>query len=101
MAGLRWRRAGTHRSTTVGALLAGVKPVLAYPGEYLDSLADRLSTLNVAHLPVVARQGRRLVGDVGWKDLMRMRAQSQAAEQQRTAFFALGRRGGEVVAARK
>jgi len=75
---LRWRRMGTHRKTTLGALLAGGKIVLAYPDEYLDSLADRLSTVNIAHLPVVSREDARLVGYIGWKDLMRVRAKRQA-----------------------
>ncbi|MBV8472358.1 MAG: chloride channel protein [Hyphomicrobiales bacterium] len=87
---LRWRRAGKHRKTTLRELLAGTRTVFAYPDEYLASLADRLSTANVAHLPVVSREDGRLVGYIGWKDLMRVRARQQAEEGERTAFLRLG-----------
>ena len=86
---LRWRRAGKHRATTLGELLAGAKITLAYPDEYLASLVDRLTAANVAHLPVVSREDGQLVGYVGWKDLMRVRAKQQAAEENRTTFFRL------------
>jgi CBS domain-containing protein len=88
---LRWRRQGKHRNTTLGELLAGGKLTFAYPDEYLDSLADRLTAVNIAHLPVVTREGERLVGYIGWKDLMRVRAKRQAEEQQRTTFFPMRR----------
>jgi H+/Cl- antiporter ClcA len=84
---LRWRRAGKHRSATLGELLSGTKITLAYPDEYLAALADRLSSVNVAHLPVVSREDGRLVGYIGWKDLMRVRAKGQAEDAQRMAFF--------------
>jgi CBS domain-containing protein len=84
---LRWRRAGTHRNATLQELLAGTKIMIAYPDEYLEALADRLTTVNVAHLPVISRENGKLVGYVGWKDLMRVRAKLQAEEQQRMAFF--------------
>jgi Mg/Co/Ni transporter MgtE len=61
--------------------------MIAYPDEYLEALADRLTTVNVAHLPVISRENGKLVGYVGWKDLMRVRAKLQAEEQQRMAFF--------------
>jgi CBS-domain-containing membrane protein len=88
---LRWRRAGKHRTTTLGALFAGGKMVFAHPDEYLDSVTERLSTANAAHLPVVSREDGRLVGYIGWKDLMRVRAKRQAEEQQRTTFLPLRR----------
>ena len=91
---LRWRRAGKHRKTTLGELLARSKVTFAYPDEYLASLADRLSQVNVAHLPVVSREDRRLVGYIGWKDLMRVRAKLQAEESETTSFF---RSGGDAV----
>jgi chloride channel protein, CIC family len=89
---LRWRRAGKHRSTTLDELLTGSKTTFAYPDEYLEALADRLSKVNVAHLPVVAREDRRLVGYIGWKDLMRVRAKLQAEESETKSFFRFGRR---------
>jgi H+/Cl- antiporter ClcA/CBS domain-containing protein len=84
---LRWRRAGKHRATTLDRLLAGGKITVAYPDEYLDKLADRLLQVNAAHLPVVSREDQRLIGYIGWKDLMRVRAKLQAEETQKTSFF--------------
>ena len=84
---LRWRRAGKHRTTTLDMLLAGSKITVAHPDEYLDRLADRLLQVNVAHLPVIAREDQRLVGYIGWKDLMRVRAKIQSQETKKTSFF--------------
>jgi H+/Cl- antiporter ClcA len=84
---LRWRRAGTHRNTTLAELLAGGKITLAYPDEYLEGLADKLQIANVSHLPVVSREGNHLIGYVGWKDLMRVRSKTRAEEQDRARFF--------------
>jgi len=84
---LRWRRAGKHRTATLGQLLTGSKVTVAYPDEYLDRLADRLMQVNVSHLPVISREDQRLVGYIGWKDLMRVRARLQAEETQKTAFY--------------
>ena len=84
---LAWRRAGKHRKATLGELLGGARIILAYPEEYLESLADRLSLANVAHLPVVSREDGRLVGYIGWKDLMRVRVKLQNEGRHRTGFF--------------
>ncbi|MEI9414060.1 chloride channel protein [Mesorhizobium sp. Cs1321R2N1] len=88
---LRWRRAGKHRTTTLGELLAGGKVTLAYPDEYLEGLSDKLLTANVSHLPVVAREDGRLIGYVGWKDLMRVRSRKQAEERERSTLLGFGR----------
>lgn len=84
---LRWRRAGSRRGATLGELLTGTKISLAHPDEYLESLADRLTLANVAHLPVVSRKDGRLVGYIGWKDMMRVRTKLQSEERHRTGFF--------------
>ncbi|HQR03765.1 MAG: chloride channel protein [Proteobacteria bacterium] len=84
---LRWRRAGKHRKALLSELLAGAKMTLAYPDEYLAGLADRMSQANVAHLPVVSRDDGRLVGYMGWKDMMRMRINLQAQDQQRSRLL--------------
>jgi CBS domain-containing protein len=84
---LGWRRAGRHRSTTLGELLAGSKITLAYPDEYLEGLADKLQLANVSHLPVVSRDDAHLVGYVGWKYLMRVMSKTRAEERDRARFF--------------
>ncbi len=101
---LRWRRRGIHRGTSIGSILGPTKvgPTkvpLAYPDEFLDSLADRMTTLNVAHMPVVSREGQKLVGYVGWKDLMRVRTRRQVEERQRITFFPMGRHPAAPVTA--
>ncbi|UCI09915.1 chloride channel protein [Mesorhizobium sp. B1-1-8] len=89
---LRWRRAGMHRKATLGELLAGSKVTLAYPDEYLEGLSDKLLLANVSHLPVVSREDARLVGYVGWKDLMRVRSKKLAEERDRSALLSFGAR---------
>ena len=65
---IRWRRSGRHRGTPLGDLLSNARLRVAYPDEYLESVADRMSEANVAHLPVVSRGEETLVGYLGWKD---------------------------------
>jgi CBS domain-containing protein len=82
-----WRRAGKHRSTPLCELLAGSKITVAYPDEYLDVLSEKLMKANVAHLPVISRSDGRLVGYVGWKDLMRVRSKIQTEDEERARFL--------------
>jgi CBS domain-containing protein len=92
---LRWRRAGNHRTTTLGDLLAGSKVTLAFPDEYLEGLSDKLLMANVSHLPVVTRESLQLVGYVGWKDLMRVRSRKQAEERDRSTLLGFGTKRGK------
>jgi H+/Cl- antiporter ClcA len=82
---IAWRHAGRHRNATLGELLAGSKITLAYPDEYLEILAEKLMKANIAHLPVVSREEEKLVGYVGWKDLMRVRLKLRAEERDRSS----------------
>ncbi|MDR7033263.1 chloride channel protein [Mesorhizobium sp. BE184] len=91
---LRWRRNGRHRTTTLAELLAGSKIMLAHPDEYLEALSDKLLTANVSHLPVVSRDDSRLVGYIGWKDLMRVRSRQHEAETSRSALLSFRNRKG-------
>ncbi len=88
---LRWRRSGKHRRATLGELLAGTSVPVAYPDEFLEVVAERMNTANLAHLAVVARSDERLVGYVGWKDLMQVRAKLQAADRKRASFVRFSR----------
>ncbi|MDG4874734.1 chloride channel protein [Mesorhizobium sp. WSM4935] len=87
---LRWRRNGKHRKATLGELLAGSKITLAYPDEYLEALSDKLLNANISHLPVVSREDERLIGYIGWKDMMQVRSKKQAEERDRTALLSFG-----------
>jgi CBS domain-containing protein len=91
---LAWRRDGQHRKTPLSDLLDPRSLTVAYPDEYLDGLADRLMTIDRAHLPVVSRADGRLLGYVGWKDIMRVRGKLRAEEADRTSFLRLPRRRG-------
>jgi CIC family chloride channel protein len=93
---LQWRRAGGRGGAALRELLAGAKIALAHPDEYLADLADRMTTANVAHLPVVSRENGRLVGYIGWKDMMRVRARLQSEEHQRSGFFGKAGRRAEL-----
>ena len=73
-----------------------MKITLAHPDEYLESLAEKLQTANVSHLPVVSRDDNVLVGYIGWKDLMRVRTKARAEERERARFILLpGRRAAD------
>jgi predicted transcriptional regulator len=72
-------------------LLANQRIVTAWPDEYLDAVVERMMTMNVAQVPVISRTDGQLVGTIGWKDLLRVRARLQAEETQRTVFYRLVR----------
>lgn len=84
---LAWRRTGKHRRSTLAELLAGCHLAIAHPDEHLEQLIERLSKDNVAHLPVVSRADRRLVGYISWRDLLRAREKVKVAETQRAVFY--------------
>jgi predicted transcriptional regulator len=67
---IRWRRQGHPRTVTLAQLFEGTSPTIAYPEEYLATVVEKMNSANVAHLPVVSRAGGRLVGYLGWKDIL-------------------------------
>lgn len=83
---LRWRRAGRHRAATLAELLAGQRTPTAHPGEYLDTVIERMSRANVAHI-AVAREDGVLAGYLGWKDVMAVRARSLSERVERRLLF--------------
>jgi H+/Cl- antiporter ClcA len=84
---LGWRRAGAHRQATLAALLTGTQPATAWPEEYLEAVIDRMMLTNVAHLPVIDRVDRRLVGYISWKDLLRARSRMKEEENRRVVLY--------------
>lgn len=89
---IAWRRSGASRQTTLAELLKGTEVATAHPEEYLEPVAERLTLSSAAHLPVVDRTDGKLVGYLGWRDLMAVRVKLREEERTRTVFFRLGRR---------
>jgi hypothetical protein len=84
---LRWRRGGQHRRTTLREFFAGTRSIVAHPDEYLDGVIERMTLANVVHILVVTRQAGTLVGYLGWKDLINVRARLQAEERGRVVLY--------------
>lgn len=71
---IRWRGQGRSRAATVGALLEDSSPTTVYPDERLEVVVERMNSANIAHVPVIARSDSRLVGYLGWKDIIASQA---------------------------
>lgn len=84
---LNWRRVGQPRAATLGELFTDNKVSVTYPDEYLESVADRMMAVDVAQLAVVSREDARLVGYIGWKDMMRVRTKIQTQDTERVSFY--------------
>jgi CIC family chloride channel protein len=84
---LAWRREQHADGERLGLLLASEPNVVGHPDEFLEAIADRMMEANVAHLPILSREERRLVGYVGWKDLLRVRTKLRAEEKQRVILL--------------
>ncbi len=87
---LAWRRAGRHRRAPLGELLAGSRVATAFPDEYLETVIDRMSHANIAHLPVISRDDGTLKGYLSWRDLLRVRTRLQREEEEKISFLRLG-----------
>jgi predicted transcriptional regulator len=61
--------------------------VTAFPDEYLDAIVDRMMVRNMAQIPVVSRDDARLVGYLGWRDILRIRSRQREEESQRVVFY--------------
>jgi len=66
---------------------------VAYPDELAGRLADRMAATDVGRVPVIDRRDGRLVGLVGRKDLMRVRARRLAEERERAVYLSWRDRG--------
>ncbi|HTZ72149.1 MAG TPA: CBS domain-containing protein [Acetobacteraceae bacterium] len=63
------------------------RAIVAYPDEFLDAVIERMTRANVAHLPIVAREDRKLNGYIGWKDLLSVRTRAHAEEHERAILL--------------
>ncbi|OVZ57397.1 chloride channel protein [Pigmentiphaga sp. NML080357] len=84
---LAWTVEQGDRDKTMGELLAGRELLVGYPDELASQLADRMALAGVGRVPIVDRADGKLLGLVGRKDLLRLRALRLAEERERVAYF--------------
>ena len=84
---LGWRRAGKHRRASLAELLAGRAAAQAYPDEYLEAVVERLLKAEAAHLAILSRTDGKLVGYLGWRDVMQAKTKAEEQDSNRTALL--------------
>jgi CIC family chloride channel protein len=84
---LRWTRDRPPPERRLRELLAGEELPIGYPEEMVGALADRMVLSGAGRVPIVDPSDLRLVGMVARKDLLRVRAQMMAEEQERRAYL--------------
>jgi len=84
---LAWTVEQGDRDKTMGELLADRELLVGYPDELASQLADRMALAGVGRVPIVDRADGKLLGLVGRKDLLRLRALRLAEERERVAYF--------------
>ncbi|HEY4342781.1 MAG TPA: chloride channel protein [Parvibaculum sp.] len=84
---LRWRTENRDDDSTLYDVASDISLTVSYPDEILGRLADIMVTADVGRIPIVERNSMRLIGLVARKDLLRIRAVTNAEEQDRASFF--------------
>lgn len=84
---IAWRRAGRERGESLAALLSNQQLQAAYPDEYLENVIERMMQANIAHMAVISRTDAKLVGYIGWRDLLGARQRVKVEETERIAFY--------------
>lgn len=87
---LRWSQEGWRDGEVLGDV--GSAPVIGYPEELVGQLADRMATSDVGRVPIVEREGGKLVGLVARRDLLRVRARVRIEEEQRAKLLQVGKK---------
>ncbi|WP_144640330.1 chloride channel protein [Bordetella genomosp. 13] len=84
---LAWTVEGVDGNLGLADALAGRELFTGHPDELASQLADRMALSGVGRVPIVAREDGRLLGLVGRKDLLRLRALRLADEHERVAYL--------------
>ncbi|CAM3791228.1 chloride channel protein [Bordetella tumulicola] len=84
---LAWTLEDEDAARPLGEILAGRELFVGYPDELASQVADRMALTGGGRVPIVERATGRLVGLVGRKDLLRVRAGRLRDERERTAYF--------------
>ena len=72
----------------LGDAVCGVELLVAYPDQTVGEVADQMVAAEVGRVPVIARDGGRLVGLLARKDLLHVRQRVAVEEQHREGLWA-------------
>jgi CBS domain-containing protein len=84
---LRWRTEAAHTGVTLYDAASDTETAVAHPDDVLGRIADLMVERDTGRIPIVEREGRRLVGLISRKDLLRVRDVRNSQEHQRNAFI--------------
>jgi chloride channel protein, CIC family len=84
---LDWMRQPPEGS--IGDAISDANLVVAYPDEAVSEAADRMVAAGAGRVPVISRDGRRLVGLLARKDLLHVRQRVAQEEQHRERLWHL------------
>ena len=87
---MRWfgRKIRSSQKLTLAEALDGVILLEGYDDEIVAALADRMIANDVGRMPILSRATGRLVGLVGRRDLLKVRARLTHQEISRSQGFA-------------
>ena len=91
---LRWGVEGGFEGVTVGSVLEGGMPPVVHEGDVVMVAVDAMISDAVGRVLVVDAGSGVLVGVVGRRDLLRVRAGVRKGEGERMAYFGWRGRGG-------
>jgi len=72
---------------TLGETVNDPNLLVGYPDESVGEIADRMVAAEVGRAPIVSREGRRLLGLLARKDLLRVRQRVSAEESHREGLL--------------
>jgi H+/Cl- antiporter ClcA/predicted transcriptional regulator len=87
---LRWIRDGLEDAVVLADVLADRDVLTAFPDDLVGDLADRMAAADVGRIPVIEHGGRKVVGLVARRDLLRVRARVVREERERRRILRLG-----------
>jgi chloride channel protein, CIC family len=83
---------GDLRSIAAGELVRPRQAVVAYDGETLRTVAERMAASGVTRMPVVGQESGKLVGIIGVQEVLTARARSSQREEKRERIVTFRKR---------
>jgi CBS domain-containing protein len=84
---LRWRGDNRDLDQTLYDFVSDASAPAAHPDNTVGQVTDLMIAQDVGRVPVVTRDGGKLVGLIARKDLLRLRSAAARTEAHREAFF--------------